>query len=109
LTIKCTLRLAGEIIHVIITGDNVMFLDSNNTITTLKGLKFSHVGVLKEFPDLKDNENWRAIALERLENHIKSLEGEMNKINYIADELNKYGGYEKLFYQSAGWRPQKFK
>jgi hypothetical protein len=109
MAINTTLRLASEVIHIIVDGNNLMILDSNNTLTTLDGIKFSHSGVLKEFPDLKDNEDWRKIALERLKNHIRSFKTDMEKTIYIKDELVKFGGYEPLFYQQAGFRPQKFK
>jgi len=106
--IKGTFQIGGEQIEVIINGNSLMFNDiSTNTISTIEGLKLSKVGVIKEFPDLKDNENWKKIAIERLKEHIKIFQSENNKLNYVKDELKKFG-YESLFKQQAGWRPRKF-
>lgn len=85
-----------------------MFMDSNNNIAVLEGLKISYQGVLREFPDLKDNDNWKHIALQRLKEKVKSFQTEMEKINYIKDELVKFG-YTPLYFQKKGWRSEKFK
>ncbi len=76
-------------------------------ITTLEGLRFSKVGVLKEFPDLKDNPDWKIKAINRLKEHMKNKKTEMEKMLYVKEELNKFG-YECLFYQRAGHRQKKF-
>ena len=107
MAIRSVFRLGGEIISVIIDNDNVMFLDGNGVVTTIEGLKLSKGGVLKEFPELENNEEWRKIAIERFKEKIKSLNGEMEKTTYIKDELTKHG-YEAKFYQRAGFRPTKF-
>ena len=108
MAIKGSFRIASEIIEVIINGNDIMFLDENNTITTMDGLKISKEGTLKEFPDLKNNEEWKKLALERLKEHLKKLENNKKKLEYIKEELTKFG-YEALFYQEAGHRPKKFK
>lgn len=84
-----------------------MFLDSNNNIAVLEGLKLSYQGVLKEFPDLKDNDDWKQIALQRLKEKIKNYNTEMERIKYIKEELTKFG-YEPLYYQKKGWRVEKW-
>jgi hypothetical protein len=107
LTISATFKIASDIIISVINGNNLMFMDSNNNIAVLEGLKLSYQGVLKEFPDLKDNDNWKSIALKRLKEKIKSFNTEMEKIIYIKNELTKFG-YEPLYYQQHGWRAKKF-
>jgi len=106
--IKSNFRIGGDIIEVIVRGNELLFTDDTGTITTLDGLRISRAGVLKEFPELKDNKQWKKIALERLKSHVKKQKTELDKTNYVKDELIKYG-YEPMFYQRAGWRPQKFK
>jgi len=94
--------------EVVVKGNNIMFSDDTGMITTIDGLKLSKVGVIKEFPDLKDKENWREEGLKRFKAHLKSISGERGKTYYVKDELNK-SGYEPMFYQVAGFRPIKFK
>ena len=103
-----TFKLGGEIIEVIIDADNTMFRDtSSGTTTTIHGLKLSKAGVMKEHPDLKDDQEWREKAINRLKEHIKKFKTENQKINYVKDELIKHG-YTPMFKQRAGFRPQKF-
>ncbi len=106
--IKGTFKLGGEVIEVIVKGNELLFADTSGTITTIDGLKLNQAGVIKEFPDLKEDKDWRKKALDRFKNHIKNLEGENKKIEYVRDELEKHG-YTPLIKQRAGHRPQKFK
>jgi len=105
--IKGTFQLGGDIINVIVDKNNVMFTDANNVITTIEGLKLNRQGVIREFPDLKDDENWNKKAIERFKKHIQTYSTENSKLNYIMDELKKHG-YIPLYKQRAGFRPQKF-
>ena len=99
--------MGGDIINVVIDDNNTMFCDSSGVITTIEGLRLSKSGVIKEHPDLENDENWKKKSIERLKEHIKKLKTENNKINYVKDELQKHG-YRPLFKQRGGWRPQKF-
>ena len=108
MTIFGTFQLGGDQIEAIIDKDNIMFRDtSSGTTTTIHGLRISHAGTIKEHPDLIDNKDWKQIALERLKEHIKKLETEAKKLDYIKYELSKHG-YTPLFKQRAGFRVQKF-
>jgi GTP1/Obg family GTP-binding protein len=101
-------QLGGDQISIIVDANNIMFSDtSTGTTTTIHGLKLSKAGVIKEHPDLKDDDEWRKKAIDRLKKHIKKFKTEIQKINYIKDELVKFG-YTPLFFQRAGHRPQKF-
>ena len=101
-------QLGGDQIEIIVDKENIMFRDtSSGTTTTVHGLRLSKSGVIKEHPDLKDDEDWRKKALDRLKEHVKKIKTEDKKMNYIKDELSKHG-YTPLFKQRAGWRPQKF-
>lgn len=107
--IKLTLRLGGENQEVIIRGNELLFFDvSSGMMTSIEGLRLSKSGVLKEFPDLKDSEEWKKIVIERLKTKMKNYKTEVEKMNYVKDELVKQG-YEPLFYQRGGFRPQKLK
>lgn len=102
-----TFRLGGEIIRAIIDKDNLMFMNNEGVITGINGLKISKAGVIKEFPELESNEKWREIAIERLKDKIKSYKTEEEQIDYVRDELIKYG-YEPMFKQTNGFRPKKW-
>lgn len=108
MAIRSTYRLGGEILNVLVDGTNLMFLDSNGVVTTIEGVRISKGGVLKEFPDLEGNEDWRKIAIERLKEKVKELQTELERTIYVKDEFVKFG-YEAMFYQVAGWRPKRFK
>jgi len=106
--IKGTFRFGGEIIEVVIDNNNLLFHDTHSQMTTtVDGLRLSKAGVIKEFPDLKDNKEWKKIAVKRLKEHVKKITGEINKLNYVKGELNKHG-YEPLYYQRGGHRPKKW-
>ncbi|MFW6225586.1 MAG: hypothetical protein ACOC3V_01340 [bacterium] len=106
--IKGTFRFGGDIVEVVVDKNNLLFHDTHSQMTTsLEGLKLSKAGVLKEFPDLKDNKEWKKIAIDRLKNHIKNIESEINKLEYVKKELKKHG-YEPLYYQRGGHRPKKW-
>ncbi len=106
--IKAQFRLASDIIDVVVRGSELLFMDiGTGAITTLDGIRFSKAGVLKEHPDLKDEIDWKKIAIERLKKHMKNFEKEMDKMIYVKEELIKFG-YESLHLQKAGFRPQKF-
>ncbi len=106
--INATFKLAGDIISVKVEGNNLGFFDEGSgQLTTLEGLRFSKAGVLKEFPDLKDDSDWKIKAIDRLKEHMKNKKTEMEKMLYVKGELNKFG-YETLYYQRAGHRPKKF-
>ena len=102
-------QLGPEIVEVRVDNNNILFRnnDSNGMFTTIEGLKLNKVGVIKEFPDLKDNENWQNIARERFKEKIKTMNTEMERANYIIEELENHG-YKKLYMQRKGFRPQKF-
>jgi hypothetical protein len=106
--IQAQFRIGGDIVVAIVDGNNLMFGDADGQLTTIEGLKLSKGGVIKEFPDLENNEEWRLIAIQRFKEKVKMFNKEMDKINYIKEDLIKFG-YEPLFYQQAGSRTKKWK
>jgi GTP1/Obg family GTP-binding protein len=106
--IQGTFQLGQDLIQVVVRGNELMFYDiSTGTITTIEGLKLDFSGVIKEFPDLKDEDEWRKKAIERLKTHMKKFDKEMDKLNYVKNELVKFG-WKALYFQKAGFRPMKF-
>jgi len=105
---KLVMRIGGDIINIMITDNNLMFMDAGGSMTTIEGLKLNKSGVLKEHPDLEDNPEWRKVAIERLKKHIKSFSTESEVIEYVKEDLKKFG-YEPLFKQRAGFRAEKIK
>jgi hypothetical protein len=105
--INITLKLGNDIIIVKVEGNCIAFCDINiGQYTTIEGLKLNRVGVIKEFPDLDDDDEWRLKAIERFKEHISILRTEIDKAKYVAEDLTKYG-YEVMMYQRNGFRPQK--
>ena len=101
-------RLGGDVIEVVIKGNDVLFRDtSSQMITPLEGLKLSRSGVIKEFPDLKDDDEWKKKAAERFKEHIKKMKTESETLEYVKEELCKFG-WTALVKQRAGWRAKKF-
>ncbi len=106
--LKGTFRLGGENQEVIVRGNELLFFDiASGMMTTLEGLKLSKNGSIKEFPDLKDDEDWKKKTINRLKEKMKTFNTELEKMEYVKGELIKHG-YEPMFYQRAGYRPKKF-
>ena len=106
--IKGMFKFASDLAEVIVDGNNLLFYDvSSQTITTIEGIRLSKSGVIKEHPDLKDDEDWRKKAIERLKEHMKKYETEQEKLNYVKLELEKFG-WISLYKQRAGFRQEKF-
>jgi hypothetical protein len=96
-----------EIIEIRIDGNNILFRNNQSGFTTIDGIKLDKLGVIKEFPDLKDNENWQNIARQRFKDKIKSFNTEMEKANYIIEDLKQFG-YKPMYKQRRGFRVEKF-
>ena len=107
--IKTTFSLGSDMIETIIDGNTIKFFDvSTGMITTIEGIRLDKSGSLKEFPDLKDNEDWKKITLDRFKTKFKSFKTENEANNYVIDELTKQG-YKAIMKQRAGWRPTRIK
>lgn len=106
--IKGTFQYGGYYYEVIIKGNELLFSDTlTQKITPISGLSISKSGVLKEFPDLEDDEEWKQKAIQRLKEYMKKLKTEEEKLSYVRNELIKYG-YIPLYKQRGGFRPVKF-
>ncbi len=106
--LRGTFQFGNDMIECILDGNNLMFMDiSTGMITTPEGLRISKDGVTKQFPDLRNDDEWKKKAIERLKEHMKKFDTGEKKLSYIKGELVRYG-YTPLFKQRAGWRPEKF-
>jgi len=85
-----------------VSGGHLLWCD-------IEGLKFSVVGILKEFPDLKDktNEEILKIGKQRFKDHIKSLNSEEEIKEYIIKDLMQHG-FDPIFTQRKGHRIKKW-
>lgn len=102
--IKGTFEGLSGFVEVIVDGNNLMFFDvSSGQITTIEGLRILYNDVINTFPDLENNDNWKKEAINKIKEHMKTYETEMEKLNYVKDELVKFGN-KPLYYQKAGWR-----
>jgi len=109
MTIQAVFRLGGDQIIIEVDGNNVMFCElGSGSLAPIEGLQLNRPGVIKEFPDLKDDDEWRKKAIERFKQHIKSFNTENERINYVIEDLRKYG-YAPLFKRRNGFRPEKIK
>ena len=106
--IAVVFSFATETIEVRIDRNSVYFRTGQSGFTTIDGLKLDKVGVLKEFPELKDNPNWQSIARERFKERISECENEMERVDYIVEDLRKYG-YKPVYKQRQGHRIEKLK
>lgn len=104
---QVTFSLGGDMLVVEVDGNNAVFMDgASGMLTSIEGLRINRAGVLKEFPDLEHDDEWRKKAIDRLKLHISRIESEHGRIDYIISELVKHG-YRPLFRQKNGWRPVK--
>ena len=103
-------QFGSEYVEVIIRDNKVLFKTNQfgGAFVPIQGIKLSKQGVVKEFPDLKEREDWKKIAIERFNEKIKSMDTEIEKINYIMEDLSKFG-YVPLYLQQQGHRVKKIK
>jgi hypothetical protein len=97
----------GEKVEVRVQNLNCFFRTSQfQQWATIDGLRLDKVGVIKEFPELKDNKNWKEETIKRFKEKMKILKTESERIKYVIEDLTKFG-YKPLFLQRSGYRPIK--
>lgn len=103
-------HFAGDHIFVRIEGTNVTFGNTAQGafMAPLKGLRLNREGVMKEFPDLKDNLDWQRIAIERFNDKIKKLPNEKSRSDYIIEDLTLLHHYKLKYRKIAGMRTEVF-
>lgn len=101
-------HFASEVILVRVKGHSVTFGSTmfGAKMADISGLKLDWTGTIREFPDLKDDLEWREKAIERFKEHIKTINEEDKIADYIIYEL-KNKGYIPRLLQKAGFRPRR--
>lgn len=101
---------AGEIVEVRVNGSSCYFRTARfgGAFSTIDGLKLDRKGVIREFPDLEDKEDWKQEAIKRFKEKVKAMKSEAEIIEYVINDLKKYG-YIPLYLQRDGQRPKKLK
>jgi len=97
----------SDTIEVRVKDKHVFFRTSQfQDFAEIDGLKLDRHGVMKEFPDLKNESEWQKIAKERFKDKIKKMENEKERIMYVIKDLTKFG-YKPLYLQKQGFRPMR--
>lgn len=98
----------SEVVVVKVEGNNVRFGSTvfGAQLADISGLKIDFHGTIREFPDLKEDIDWREKAIQRFKSHIKSLKDEEAISDYLINEL-RTKGYTPKLKQKAGHRPVK--
>ncbi len=96
---------ANETILVSVDRNEVMFGNTSYgaRMATIDGIDIKYSGVVKEFPDLKDRQDWREEAINRFKDKVKSLKDEKKVAEYIIKDLSKHG-YTAFKIQEKGKR-----
>ena len=108
--INLLFRLGNDKILISVNGNQVYFSSTayGNQKAPIEGLNLSQQGVIKEFPDLEGDAEWRTKAIERFNKKISSFKTEEEKVEYIIEDLKKFG-YVPEQKQKEGFRPEKIK
>lgn len=99
---------ANDVLLVQIRGQDIKFATTTfgARLADISGLKLDYNGTIREFPDLKDDIEWREKAIIRFKEHIKTLRDEQAIAEYVIYEL-RTKGYTPKLKQIAGFRPVK--
>ena len=99
---------SSEVVIVRINGHSVTFGSTifGAKMADISGLRLDFNGTIREFPDLKDDLEWREKAIERFKEHIKELKDEDKIADYIVYELRNKG-YSPKLKQVKVFRPLK--
>ena len=103
-------EFGSEVIEVRIVGNDCLFRtkDYGGALHPIDNLTLNKVGVIKEFPDLKDKADWREEAIKRFKAKLKTMKSEKQRMDYVIEDLKKYG-YRAKYSQRDGHRPQKIR
>ena len=96
-----------ETIEVRIKDSTCFFRTSNfQQFATIEGIKLDKGGVFKEFPELRDDKDWKKKAIIKFKDKIKNMKTEKEQAQYVIDDLTKFG-YKPMYLQKQGFRPVK--
>jgi len=99
--------LGSETVEVRIQDSNVYFRTAQlQQFVDIGGLKLDKAGTIKEFPDLKDNKEWKEEVIKRFKEKIKNMKTETERVKYVIEDLGKHG-YVPKYLQKSGYRTVK--
>ena len=95
----------GEVVETRVDGSSIYFRTSTygSQFVPIDSLYFSKEGVIKEYPDLENDELWKVKALERFKQEINKLSNENKIADYLINDLAKHG-YVAKYKQKQGHR-----
>lgn len=98
----------NETVLIRLDGSNIHLANSEYgaMMATIDGIRLSKSGVIQEFPDLINDDNWKAKAIYRFKEKLKSFSTEEERVTYVIEDLKKYG-YKPMFKQQIGFRRVK--
>ena len=103
--IRLHFDFGGDRIMVEIKGKSLMFgnISKDNFMVPVDKLKLDHKGIIKEFPDLKNDSKWKDKAVKRFKSHVSNLKSEDERAEYVIDDL-KHHGYKAKLKEKSGFR-----
>ena len=101
-------QFGSEVIKINVNGDKVYFQTGTTgfSMATIENLRIDKNGTIKEFPDLKDNPEWRSIAVSRFKEKMENMKTEEERVTYLINDLKKFG-YKPMYKQRTGFRVEK--
>lgn len=98
-------QFGGEVVETRINGTNIQFKTSvyGSQFVPFEQLYLSKEGVIKEFPDLENDDMWRQKAIQRFKDEMSKLGNENKIADYLIKDLQKYG-YIPKYRQKQGFR-----
>ena len=108
--IELMFTFGTDYILVVVNHHSVQFGNTSfgTQLADISGLKLNREGVLKEFPDLITNVNWREEAINRFKDKIRLLNSEEAIVTYLIEDLRKFG-YKPYYKQIQGHRKEVIK
>jgi len=99
-----------QIIDIKINGSNLTFAEVKGQMlyfAPIDRLNWNLACVIDKWPDLKDknNEEVKAIAIQRFKEHLKTFKTEIDIIQYLKEDLKPHGYILKLI-KRKGYRPK---
>lgn len=74
----------------------------------IESVKLDYDGVIKEYPELKDNPEWREEIIRKFYKKCNDYNSDEEVCGYIVEDLKKWG-YKLISVSRRGFRPKKFK
>ena len=106
--IQVLMTFGTEHVLISIRGSSVFFASTayGAKEATIDGLKLSYSGVIKEFPELKDEPNWRQEAIAKFKDKMNSMKDEADIAQFVIKDLRKFG-YTPKYIQKNGFRRER--